>query len=228
VRKISDKRINIFTGHFGSGKTEVSVNYAIKLIEKGKITAIVDFDIVNPYFRTADVKELLEKKGIWVVTSQYANTNVDVPALPPEINTIFEKKEYTIVLDVGGDEIGARVLSRYREEILKDDYEIFFVVSARRPMTDTAEKIVEVISEIEYSSRLKITKLVNNTNLLDSTEIEDIVEGQRLVEEVSARLNIPIAFTSGFSEVMKEYEKGVAAHSTPLFMMDKLIKLPWE
>ncbi|HHW30833.1 MAG TPA: hypothetical protein GXX20_04035 [Clostridiaceae bacterium] len=223
-----DRRINIFTGHFGSGKTEISVNYAIKLQESGNKTAIVDLDIVNPYFRTADVKEQLEKMGIWVITPLYANTNVDVPALPPEINTLFEKKEYKVVLDVGGDDDGARVLSRYREQILNDDYEMFFVISARRPMTDTREKILEMIADIEASSRIKVTRLINNTNLLGDTGIKDIIEGHKLVEEVSSILNIPIAFTSGFAETMKEYEKIREKQNIPLFKMDKLIRLPWE
>lgn len=223
-----NKRLNIFTGHFGSGKTEISVNYAIKLQEEGNKTAIVDLDIVNPYFRTADVKEQLEKMGIWVMTPLYANTNVDVPALPPEINTLFEKKEYKVVLDVGGDDDGARVLSRFREQILNDDYEMFFVISARRPMTDTSEKILDMVADIEASSRIKVTKLVNNTNLLGATGSEDIIEGQKLVEEVSSRLNIPIAFISGFSEALKEYEKSRKSQDVPLFTMDKLIKLPWE
>ncbi len=220
-----DKRLNIFTGHFGSGKTEVAVNYAARLSENGNKTAILDLDIVNPYFRTADVKEVLAERGIWVMTTIYANTNVDIPAIPAEVDALFTNKEYRVVFDVGGDDIGARALSRYRKEILEDDYEMFFIVNVNRPMTDTADKIEEMVSEIEYSSRLKVSKLINNTNLLYDTSGEDIIKGQELIKEISRRLNIPIGFTSGFKDVIDTV--GGRIDSEVLYL-EKLIKLPWE
>ncbi|NLP13209.1 MAG: hypothetical protein GX383_01715 [Clostridium sp.] len=220
-----NKRINIFTGHFGSGKTEVSVNYALKLSEQGKKTAIVDLDIVNPFFRTTDAKDVLESKDIRVVTPMYANTNVDVPALPAEINTLFEKKEYNVVLDVGGDDLGARALARYKEEIVMDSYEMFFVINTKRPMTDTLSKTEQMIHEIEEASGLKVTKLVNNTNLLGNTTAQDVLEGHKMVKDLSQSLDIPIGFISGFCELMEEVQK---VAETEILCMDKLIKLPWD
>jgi hypothetical protein len=220
-----NKRINIFTGHFGSGKTEVAVNYALQLSKIFTNTAIVDFDIVNPYFRTADVREELEQNGLRVITPPYANTNVDVPALPAEINSLFDRKEYRAVFDVGGDDIGAKAISRYREEILGDDWEIFFVINTKRPMTDTPGKIEAIIHEVEDSSRLKITSLVNNTNLLENTMLEDIIEGHNLIERVSKKLDIPIAFVSGFDNVISKLKDKT---DMELLFMKKLIKLPWE
>ncbi|HOQ37687.1 MAG TPA: hypothetical protein PK033_01250 [Acetivibrio sp.] len=219
------KRINIFTGHFGSGKTEVSVNYALKLSEQGKKTAIVDFDIVNPFFRTTDAKDVLESKNIWVVTPMYANTNVDVPALPPEINTLFEKKEYTVVFDVGGDDLGARAIARYKEEIEKDSYEMFFVINTKRPMTDTLSKIERMIFEIEEAAGLKVTKLVNNTNLLGNTTMQDVLEGHKMIKELSGKLNIPIGFISGFREAVDGVQ---SLEQTDILCMDKMIRLPWD
>jgi len=220
-----DKRINIFTGHFGSGKTEVAVNYAIKMSEMHKETAIVDLDIVNPYFRTADAREVLERHGIWVITPLYANTNVDVPALPPQISTLFDNKEYKVVLDVGGDDLGAKAVSRYRTEIFENDYEMFFVINTRRPMTNTVEKIEGMIRSIEESSRIKVTRLVNNTNILQDTAMEDIMEGQKLIEHVSKELNIPVGFISGMLGVLM-VEKGESSGN--VLYMKKLIKLPWD
>ncbi|MCX7923359.1 MAG: hypothetical protein N3B21_15320 [Clostridia bacterium] len=220
-----DKRISIFTGHFGSGKTEVAVNYTVKLAELDYNTVVVDFDIVNPYFRTADVKQQLEEKGIKVVTPLYANTNVDVPALPAEINALFEKRDYRIVFDVGGDDLGARVLSRYHDEILIDDYEMFFVINTKRGMTDTVDKILDMVYSIEYTSRLKVTKLINNTNLLHATTAQDILGGHTLIQSVSEKLNIPIAFISGFPEPIESIEERPDAE---IFYMKKMIKLPWE
>lgn len=219
------KRLNIFTGHFGSGKTEVAVNYALKLSELFNKVSIVDFDIVNPYFRTTDARSMLESKNLWVIAPLYANTNVDVPSLPPEINTILENKEYRAVFDVGGDDVGARVLSRYKEEILNDDYEMYFVINIKRPMTENREKIKESIFSIQDSSGIKVTKLVNNTNLLGYTFSEDIIEGQKVIEVISKELNIPIGFTSGFHEFIHPVKETIG---TELLCLNKYIKLPWE
>lgn len=219
-----NRRLLIFTGHFGSGKTEVAVNCAMKLAQQNK-TAIMDFDIVNPYFRTADAKEALKEKGIHVVSSIYANTNVDVPAVPAEVNSLFINKEQRVVLDVGGDDIGARALSAFKEQILNDDSEMYFVVNVKRPMTDSPEKIEKIIAEIEASSRLKVASLINNSNVLKSSTGEEILEGQKILEEVTLKLGIPVAFTSGFKDVLDKVRKEIKGE---IFVMDKFIKLPWE
>jgi len=222
-----EKRINIFTGHFGSGKTEVAVNSALKLAESGLKTSIVDFDIVNPYFRTADAREELERNNIKVVLPLYANTNVDVPAIPPEIYSLFQNKEYKVVLDVGGDDLGARAVSRFKEEILNDDYEMFFVINTRRGMTDTPEKIMEMIALIEDSANIKITKLINNSNLLEETSPEILLEGNETISAVSEKLGIPIGITAGMEEVVGRLDSSSLCGSEVLAMR-KLIHLPWN
>ena len=220
-----DKRINIFTGHFGSGKTEVAVNYAFALSERYDRVAIVDLDIVNPFFRTADARQELEGRGIKTVLPLFANTNVDVPALSPEINMLFEKKEYRVVLDVGGDDLGAKAVSRYKDEIIADDYELLFVVNTRRPMTDTPGKIAEMICEIEGSSRIAVTGLVNNTNLLGSTTCDDILKGHEMVCEISDKLGIPVKFISGLDSAVSGLKGKTGIE---VLVMHKYIRLPWE
>ena len=222
-----EKRINIFTGHFGSGKTEVAVNYALKLAEANYKTAIVDFDIVNPYFRTADAKEELEKNNIWVILPMYANTNVDVPAIPSEIYSLFQKKEYKAVLDVGGDDLGAKAVSRFKEEILSDDYEMFFVINTRRGMTDTPEKILEMIALVEDSANIKVTRLINNSNLLEETTPEIILEGNRIISQVSEKLGIPLSITAGLERVISRLESSRLSGSE-LLPLRKQIHLPWN
>lgn len=222
---MSKERITIFAGHFGSGKTEVAVNFALNSANKSKKVAIVDLDIVNPYFRTADAKKELEDKGIWVITPMYANTNVDVPALPPEMNTLFEKKEYDVILDVGGDDLGAKVLARFKDELASQGYCMYFVVNTKRPMTDTDAKLEQMIYEIESSCGLKVTKLINNTNLLENTDVDVVVEGHRIIERVSGKLGIPIGFVSGFTDLIGGIEKEIDVEFFPL---RKMIKLPWN
>lgn len=222
-----DKRINIFTGHFGSGKTEVAVNYAMKMAEAGYRTAIVDFDIINPYFRTADAKDALEEQNIKVILPMYANTNVDIPAIPPEIYSLFEDKNTKVVLDVGGDDLGAKAVSRFKEEIVSDDYEMFFVVNTKRIMTDSPEKIAEMIAIIEDGANIKVTKLVNNSNLLEETTPEIIQEGNRIIAQVSEKTGIPIVITAGMEEVVSKMENSDMGN-TEILSMRKQIHLPWN
>ncbi len=223
--KMFENRINIFTGHFGSGKTEVAVNYAIQLAKSGKKTAIVDMDIVNPFFRTADARRILEAGGIRVIAPMYANTNVDVPSLPPEINAMFEDRSYQVVLDVGGDDLGARVLSRYNEQILAEDHIHYFVINTRRPMTRTVDEIESMIVEIQTSANLKVDKLVNNANLLGVSSPELLDEASHIIGEVSERLKIPVGIISGMGEVLHQFKGGPGIAR---LYLEKFIKLPWE
>jgi RecA/RadA recombinase len=220
-----NKRITIFTGHFGSGKTEVAVNYALQTAGTGKKTAIVDLDIVNPFFRTADVRHRLEAEGIKVITPVYANTNVDVPSLPPEISSMFEDRSYSVIIDVGGDDLGARAVSRYREQIVREDYIHYFVVNIRRPMTRTREEIIKMITEIQGSAGLKVDMLVNNANVLGESTPELLAEASQILGAVSAELSIPVGFVSGMEEVLSRYDgdRGVKR-----LYMKKNIMLPWE
>lgn len=220
-----DRRITIFTGHFGSGKTEVAVNYALQTAKKGKKTAIVDLDIVNPFFRTADVKSVLQEKGIKVITPVYANTNVDVPSLPGEISAMFEDRSYSVVLDVGGDDLGARAVSRYKEQIVQEDYIHYFVVNTRRPMTRTPEEIERMIWEIQTTARINVDMLVNNANLLGSSTPELLGEASDIIKKVSEKLSIPIGFISGMQEVLSEY---LGDADIERLYLQKNIRLPWE
>jgi len=220
-----NNRITVFTGHFGSGKTEVAVNYAQQTARTGKKTAIIDLDIVNPFFRTADVKNMLESENIKVITPVYANTNVDVPSLPAEISGMFEDKSYSVIIDVGGDDLGARAVSRYRDQIANDDYIHYFVVNTRRPMTRTPEEIISMIMEIQHSAGLKVDMLVNNANILGATTPELLAEASEILDAVSAELSIPVGFISGMEEVLSLYDgdKGIER-----LYMKKNILLPWE
>lgn len=192
---IDNKRINIFCGHFGSGKTEIAVNYALKLNEARGNTAIADIDIVNPFFRTADAKKTLEQLGIKVILPVYANTNVDVPALPAELNALIENSIYNVVLDVGGDDLGAKAIGRYSKDISVQDYNFYIVVNTNRPLTNEAGKIIKMIDEIEHSAALKTTGLINNANFLQATTYEDIKRGYDILHEVSNKLKTEIAFS---------------------------------
>ena len=211
------KRLNIITGHFGSGKTEFALNLAM---QNPHNASIVDMDIVNPYFRTADAAEILKASGIRVILPQYANTNVDIPALPGEIFSVFADKSRNAFFDVGGDEDGALALGQFQRQFAEEDYEMYFVVNTRRPLTRDKQGILEILHEVEAASRLRVTQLVNATNLGKETTASVILEGQRVLETVSQETGIPIAYTLA--------KEGIeVATGNPVMQLKLYIKSPF-
>lgn len=194
---MKDKRITILSGHYGSGKTNIAVNIALDLKTRHERVAVADIDIVNPYFRTKDSEELFREKGIRLICSSYANTNVDIPALPQDIYAITDDRELYCVLDVGGDERGALALGRIAPKIAEEnDYEMLYVLNTFRPLTRDAESAIEVMREIEYACKLKFTAVVNNSNLGAESTDEDIIKTIPLAKEVAKRAGIPMIYTT--------------------------------
>lgn len=185
-------RITVHMGHYGSGKTELSLNLALQMIKEGKKVILVDLDIVNPYFRSGEHKERLEKLGATVIRPNFEGTNVDVPSLPADVMRAFIQKDAYVIIDVGGDPSGATALGRYHEDVAEDDSIIKCIVNTARPFTSTADDIEEMVQQLEKSSRLKIDMLVNNTNVANDTTTELLVEGQAIVEEAAAKLNLSV------------------------------------
>ena len=196
--------ISIITGHYGSGKTEFSVNFALSLKQTHEKVFLVDLDIVNPYFRSNDSRALLEDAGVRVIAPSYAGTNVDIPVLPPEIMRIFEEKDAQIVLDVGGDDDGAIALGRYKQYFDKNGYNLYLVVNTRRPLTATKEDILQMKTDIEVASRLSVSAFIADTNLAEETTAELVEEGYQILEEVSNLTNIPIAFVCATEHVAEK------------------------
>ncbi len=189
-----DKRLVIIIGHYGSGKSEFAVNYAVKMKEIFDYVSIADLDIVNPYFRSRERRDFFESIGVKVYDSSIRNTAVDIPALPAEMMGVILNPESKSVLDVGGDPVGARVLARYAEQIKNVEYDMFFVINGRRPETSTVEGVLKYLKLIEATSKLKITGLINNTHLLKDTTAEDVEFGHELTKKVSWETDIPIRY----------------------------------
>lgn len=191
------KRVTIFSGHYGSGKTNIAVNYAKAIKRDKKEVSIFDLDIVNPYFRTVDAKEDLEENGVELVVSPYAETNVDIPAMNAMSYKINDDRSRYAVIDLGGDDRGALALGRFSEKILQENnYEFVCVVNTFRPETRDLEGLTEIKNEIEQVAKMKFTSIVNNTNLSTETKIEDIENSFALVHEFSRKFNLPVLFTS--------------------------------
>jgi hypothetical protein len=201
------KRLTLFAGHYGSGKTNIAVNYARKLSKEGFKTALADLDIVNPYFRTKDSEYLLKSEGIELVVSDFANSNVDFPALPKDVYSIIADKEKHIVMDIGGDDRGALALGRWAEEIVSsNDYEMLAVINASRPLTKTPEDTVEVLREIENACSIAFTGVVNNTNLGPQTTAADIIASMPYAEKTASLLGLEVRFTCCTNGLLNELE----------------------
>ena len=217
-------KTNIVTGHYGSGKTEFALNLAMNLKKENKKVSICDLDIVNPYFRTNDARKLLEENGIKVISSQFANTNVDIPVLPGEVLSVFADKETYKIFDVGGDDDGAIALGTYFHYISKEPYNMYFVVNTLRPMTSTKEEIYEMARNIEAASRLKITDIVNNTNLQGLTKAEDIVKSIKIVDEAAKMLGVNVKYISGKKEILDNLPQEL---QNKRFNLDIYLKMPF-
>ena len=187
------KRLTLFAGHYGSGKTNIAVNYALLLAKAGKKVCIGDLDIVNPYFRTADSEKVLKEAGIELISSQFANSNVDLPALPAEAYRLVEDKSTYGIMDIGGDDRGAYALGRYVPAIkAENDYRMVFVANCYRPLTRTPEEALEVMREIEAACGLACTDIVNNANLGPETTPDTVLSAIDYMERLSNLSGLPI------------------------------------
>ena len=214
------KRLTLFAGHYGSGKTNIAVNYAMLLADEGKKVCIADLDIVNPYFRTKDSEDELAKRGITLICSQYANSNVDLPAIPAESYRLVQDKSCFGVIDIGGDDRGAYALGRFADAIKAEgDYRMAFVLNRYRPLTSTVSDTVEIMREIEAASGIKFNCIVNNSNIGSETTADIVLESIAFAEELSAEVGLPIWFHSAEKSVA---EKLSGIPVLPLSLQKKL------
>lgn len=202
------KRITLFAGHYGSGKTNIAVNFARHLASQGKAVTLADMDIVNPYYRSKDSAAELEAAGVKVIASAYANTNVDVPALPQEMYSVTEDTSRHAVLDVGGDDRGALALGRYAPAILaENDYHMIYVFNTSRPLSRTAEMALEIMREIETAGGIPFTAIVNNTNLGKETSWETVASSMEEARKLSQISGLPLLFTAVEKSVLPINER---------------------
>ena len=219
------KRLTLFAGHYGSGKTNIAVNYAIAMAKEGKQVCIADLDIVNPYFRTADSAKDLEKAGVTLISPQFANSNVDLPALPAEAYRLVQDKSIYGVMDIGGDDRGAYALGRYVPAIKEEnDYRMIFVANCCRPLTPTAEEALEVMREIETACGLQFTDIINNSNLGPETTAETVMASIPYIQKLSELSGLPVFATTAEAAVAQKLAD--MENVFPLQLQEKYFDLP--
>lgn len=211
----SEPAVYIFTGHYGSGKTETAVNFARYLrrldSSDARRIALLDMDTVNPFFRSADAEEFLRAINVRLEAPLYANSNVDMPALPGTMGALIRDPSWDVILDIGGDDMGARAVGSYSDDILTRTCERFFVVNALRPFTGTVRDAAKIFDEIGAAANVPATAVINNTNLLDETGPEMIFRGFELAEELAASRGLTVAFNMVPEQIFDE----VLAHGDP-------------
>jgi len=220
------KRLTLFAGHYGSGKTNIAVNYALQLAGEGKKVCIGDLDIVNPYFRTKDSAVQLDAAGIELISPQYANTNVDLPALPAENYRLVQDKSIYGIMDIGGDDRGAYALGRYTPFILaENDYRMAFVANCYRPLTRTPEDALEIMREIEAACKLPFTCIINNSNLGWEPTPETVIESTEYIKKLCRISGLPLWMHTAEQKVAAKLPP-MDAPVLPMNLQDKIFDLP--
>lgn len=218
---VLEKRVTVICGHYGTGKTNLSLNLAIDSAKSGDKVTLIDMDIVNPYFRSADYDKLLSEYGIKVIGPNFANSNLDTPSLPPAIGVAIEEGE-KVIIDVGGDDAGATALAVYSRHLSEADPEVLCVVNMYRSLTRTAEDALSVMKEIEQMARIKVTGIVNNSHLKQRTTWEHISESLSFAEDVARMADVPLKFITVPKSVnpLNKIDK--------IYPVDVYVKAPWE
>jgi len=217
-------RLSVVVGHFGSGKTEFSVNLALALRKEREHVALADLDVVDPYFRSRECQPMLEEKGIRLISSANTCRDADLPSMPAEVNVLLDDAALSGVLDIGGDPSGARVLARYRRGLTADGAALLCVINANRPLSDSAEQCIDYLRRIEAACGMTVTALVNNTHCCALTEVEDILHGARIAREVSEKTGIPILCHCAPQHLAAQ----AAQQLENVFPMALFMKKPWE
>ncbi len=224
---MSFKRVTLLCGHYGSGKTNIAVNLALQLKKEQDRVAVADLDIVNPYFRTKDSSDDFAHAGIRLISSAFANSNLDLPAMPQDLYAITDDRSLHVIVDVGGDDRGALALGRLAPALLEEnDYEMIFVINRFRPLTRDVPSLLEVKTEIETACKIPFTGIINNSNLGIETKPETVLSSVPFAEEASRATGLPILYTSAEVSVCRKLQ-GRIPNLLPLHLQKKITD-NWE
>ena len=218
------KRLTLLCGHYGSGKTNIAVNLALSLKQRYPDVALADLDIVNPYFRTADARTVLEENGIQLIASEFANSNLDMPTVAPEVMSVFCKTDGVVIFDVGGDDAGACVLGCLAGGIRQRAYTMLYVVNAYRALTQTPQEAAAICREIETACRLRATAVVNNSHLQQETTSGTVLRAAPFGIETARLLSLPLLYHTAPEEIAGELEGKL----TPVRPVKVRVRPPWS
>lgn len=200
------KRYYVIIGNFGSGKTELALNMAFEGAKRGEKVTLVDIDVINPYFRSTERKAELEAAGVRLISPNFTSSGVEVPSIPAEIFSVFSDNSDLVIFDVGGDPVGSIAMGQYYGYFKElENFEVWYVINARRPLSSGADENLEMIEKIHGVSRLDITGLINNTNLAHESGADDLAYGYGVTKEVSIRSGLPVIGTMGTRDILDAF-----------------------
>lgn len=216
-----DKRIRIITGHYGSGKTEFAINYAIKLSDSGKKVAVADLDVVNPYFRSRECDEIFKEKNIELLGFSLKEKGMDLPAISGNVMKGFLDSSYDYIIDLGGNAAGALAFSSFRKIIDPNICDVFFVLNANRPETSDLESSLVHLYNIEGTLNMKVSGIINNTHLIWETSSDDLIKGDKLAKELSKKTGIPIRYLACKEDIIDSIPNTLSGEKFPLKMLNR-------
>lgn len=221
------RSILIIVGGYGSGKSEVAVNLAQTLVTTQTApVAIADLDIVNPYFRSREAERALEQMGVHTINPRGGHFYADLPIILPEIKGSVQRHEGTVILDVGGDDVGARILSSLGDAFEPGTFELLLVHNANRPFTADVDGTLKMMTGIETSCKLAFTGIISNTHIMEQTDAATVLEGLRKAREVAARRDLPVVFVAGVTEVLRTIP--ASDITIPVLELQRNLLKPWE
>lgn len=211
-----DKRVRIIAGHYGSGKTEFAVNYAVALSKNAAKVVLADLDIVNVFFRSRERREELEEYGVRVIGSSIEQDNCDLPAISAEIGTPAKDKQCDYIIDLGGNSVGTTTLARLKPLLSREEVDFFMVVNVNRPDTASVEGILFQKECLEYASGFQVTGFINNTNFVRESTLKDLLAGDEVLRQASEQTGIPIRYTSYMEEIIGRVPEKLSGDRMPL------------
>ncbi len=223
--EVFDSRVTVLVGHFGSGKTEIALNAAMDLASQGVPVTMADLDVVKPYFRTRSARALLTESGIDLLAPDGPNIHADLPIVVPQIRSHLRSSNHRLVVDVGGDDIGARVLGSLSDVVPRAETECLLVLNFRRPSTPDPDRAVDMVREIEAVGRLPVTGLISNTHLMDETTLEVVLDGLGLSRETGERLGLPVVAAAVCEELADELG---TMNVCPVMALRRIVMPPFE
>lgn len=228
------KKVIILIGNYGSGKTEIALNLAIQASAAGKRTQVIDLDRINDYFRMSDHVKLLDDSKVSLVSPTFVGAGLTQTNMPAAVNSAFDQDWDLVIFDVGGDPAGALSLGRYHsdfEALAPGQLEVYDIVNIRRPMSETPEKILNLMADMEGFARRRVTGFVHNSNLQAWASAQDLRDGYPVVKTASEMSGIPVVYTTGIKAYLDEFlsDDGLdpAFIGTPL-PLETYMKRSWD